>query len=101
MMNEEEKQPVDISKQPIVFGVCISFSCFLLLFFKSDVLRTIIFSYLFFFCLFLKTNRGRFMLCLVFIINFCKTVVWVKHYRFLLLYFAMILCSEFLFLFLC
>ena len=28
MMNEEEKQPVDISKQPIVFGVCINLYAF-------------------------------------------------------------------------
>jgi len=27
-----EKQPVDVSKQPIVFYGCISFSCFLFLF---------------------------------------------------------------------
>jgi len=83
MMNEEEREPVDISKQPIDFWCLYQFVCFMLLLFNSDVLRTIIF-FISSFCLFVKTNRGRFMLCLVFVINFCKTVVWVKPYRFLL-----------------
>jgi len=71
MMNEEEKQPIDISKQPIVFGVCISFSCFLLLLFNFDVLRTII-CFISSFCLFVKTDRGRFMLYLVFRYQFLQ-----------------------------
>jgi len=31
MMMNEEKQPVDVSKQPIIFGGCINFLFFLLL----------------------------------------------------------------------
>ena len=102
-MSEEEKQPVDVSKQPIVFFMVVSVSlifCFCL--FKYDVLRTNIF-FISSFCLFVKTNRGRF-LC-VFGLFSAKQFVWVKPYRFLLLYcffvFALILWSEFLFLFLC
>jgi len=41
-MTNEEKQPVDVSKQPIVFGGCISFSFLLLLMFNYDVIKTII-----------------------------------------------------------
>jgi len=48
MMLNEEKQPVDVSKQPIVFLVVVSsFIFLLLLLFYSDVLKTIILFYLF------------------------------------------------------
>jgi len=42
MMMNEEKQPVDVSEQPIVFVGYISFSFLLLLLFNSDVIKTII-----------------------------------------------------------
>ena len=69
----KRKQPVDVSKQLIVFGGCISFSIFCFCCFKSDVLRTIIF-FITSFCLFVKTNRGKCMLCLVSVFIFCKIV---------------------------
>jgi len=47
MMMNEEKQLVDVSKQPIVFGECISFIFLLLLLFNSDVIKIIILFYLF------------------------------------------------------
>ena len=70
-----EKQSVDVSKQPIVFYGCIRFSIFFCFCcFKSDVLRTFIF-FISSFYLFVKTNRGRCMLCLVSVsFYFCKTV---------------------------
>jgi len=43
MMMNEEKQPVDVSKQPIVFCGYIRFPIFCFCCFKYDVLRTIIF----------------------------------------------------------
>ena len=52
MMMNKEKQPVDVSKQPIVFGGYICFSIFFFSFccycFNSDVIKTIILLYLFF-----------------------------------------------------
>jgi len=48
MMMNEEKQPVDVPKQPIVFGECISFIFLLFLMFNSDVIKTIILFYLFY-----------------------------------------------------
>jgi len=51
MMMNEEKQPVDVSKQPIVFGGYICFSIFLSFCgccFNFDVIKTIILFYLFF-----------------------------------------------------
>jgi len=70
MMNEE-KQPVDVSKQPIVFSSCISFFFFLLLLFNYDVFKTIILfiSSLF---LFVKIKRGRYMLCLISVFFFLQ-----------------------------
>jgi len=47
MMMNEEKQPVDVSKQPIVFLVIVSVFFLLLLLFNSDVFKTIILFYLF------------------------------------------------------
>jgi len=47
-MIKKEKQPVDVTEQPIVFMACISFSCFLLLLLNSVLLRTIIFISLLF-----------------------------------------------------
>jgi len=51
MMMNEEKQSVDVPKQPIVFGGYICFSIFFLSFccyyFNSDVIKTIILFYLF------------------------------------------------------
>jgi len=61
----KKKQPVDVSKQPIVFVGYISFSFLLLLLFNSDVFKTII-LFISSLCLFLKTNRGRYMLYLNF-----------------------------------
>ena len=57
-------------------GFKISF--LLLLLFYSDVMKTIscFISYL---CLFVKTNRGRYMLCFEFVLSFCFKVdktVW-------------------------
>jgi len=76
MMNEEEKQPVDISKQPIVFGVCISL--YLL--------------HLFFLSIY-EDKYGE--IYAVFGFNFCKTVVWVELYmlcfKFFFCYYSMIL----------
>jgi len=69
MMMNEEKQPVDVLKQPIVFVGYISFSFLLLLLFNSDVIKTIIF-FISSLCLFVKTNRGRYMLCLKFLFFF-------------------------------
>ena len=57
-MTKEEKQPVDITEQPIVFGVVLfSASAPLFYFIKKNYL------YISSFSLFVKTNRGRFMLC--------------------------------------
>jgi len=47
MMMNEEKQSVDVSKQPIVFLVVVSVFFLLLLLFNSNVFKTIILFYLF------------------------------------------------------
>ena len=88
----------------LFFGGCISFLFFFCCCcFKSDVLRTIIF-FISSLCLFVKTNRGRYMLCVWFqfffllqnsldewnLIGFCSYIC---------LLFTLILCSEFLYFF--
>ena len=80
MMMNEEKQPFDVAKQPIVYSGCISFSFLCFCCFKSDVLRTII-LFISSFCLFVKTNRGRYMLCLfkVFKFSFSAKTVWMSE----------------------
>ena len=63
MMMNEEKQPVDVSKQPIVFGGIFVFKFFLFFcfyYFNSDVIKTIS-CFIFYLCLFVKTNRGRYI----------------------------------------
>jgi len=47
MMMNEEKQPVNVLKQPIVFFMVVSVLFLLLLLFNSDVFKTIILFYLF------------------------------------------------------
>jgi len=68
MMMNEEKQPFDVSKQPIVFSGYISFLCFCfccLILMYSKQFSFFISS----FCLFVKTNRGRFMMCFSLLIS--------------------------------
>jgi len=77
MMMNEEKQSVEVSKQPIVFVGYISFSFLMLLLFYSDVIKTII-LFISSLCLFVKTNRGRYMLCLILVFIFYKTV-WMSE----------------------
>ena len=68
------------------FGGCISFSfcCFCsLILMYSKQLSCVISSL----CLFVKTNRGRYMLCLISVFfSSPKQFGWVKPYRFLILY---------------
>jgi len=76
-MIKEEKQPVDVMEQPIVFMACISFFCFLLLLFNSVFIKNN-YPFIYPFCLFVKTNRGRFMLCVFFSLLICaKKFVWL------------------------
>jgi len=94
-------------------GWCIETTdCFLWLYqfflffvsvFKTDVLRTIIFL-ISSFCLFMKTNRGRFMLCLVSVFYFLQNSLYewnlIGFCSNICLLSALILCSEFLYFFL-
>jgi len=69
----------------------------LLLLFSSDVIKTII-LFISSLCLFVKTNRGRYMLCLI-LVFFIFLQNSLDDY--ICLWFTLILCSEFLYLFLC
>jgi len=59
--------------------------------FKSDVLKTIIF-FISSFCLFVKTNRGRFMLCLSF--NFLQNSLYEWNLIGFCYYIVCVFCSD-------
>jgi len=62
MMMNEEKQPVDVSEQSIVFSGYIWFLKILFLFAVAALIK-IIFCFISSLCLFVKTNRGRYICC--------------------------------------
>jgi len=74
-MNEDEKQPVDISKQPIVFGVVSVFLLYASVF-NSDVLRTIIFFYLFFLSI-CEDKKGEIYSVCCFNFKFLQNSLWL------------------------